>query len=101
MTAPDKQPFQSRAGVLMIVHQQNSESACLHRSDLRLLFALLRRRNCAHCQNKGGTAIASLAFGNQRAAMRLRQRFGNGQSQTKSTKTPLERAVALLEWIKN
>ena len=33
--------------------------------------------------------------------MGLRQRFGNGQSQTKSAKTPLKRAVALLEWIKN
>src|SRR5947207_12049311 len=100
MAAPNKQPFERDACVLMIVDQQNPQRTAF-RHWRGKFYNSRRRRNAFHRQNESGTAFAPLAACNERAAVRLGERFRNRQAETESTIAPLECALALLERVEN
>src|SRR5438552_197284 len=62
---------------------------------------LLARGGSLDRERKARAAIVAFTLGHEGAAMHLRERFCNCQSEPEPAETPLKRAVTLLETIEN
>src|ERR1700737_4148962 len=102
MTTTNEQSFQSGAGVLVIVHEQNAKrSTAGFSGGVDKTPGRLARRHRFHGECKCRSLSLSFAAGDERGAVSFGERFRNGQAQTKAAETPLKRTVALFERIKH
>src|SRR5215469_6564237 len=91
VSATDEQFLQRSASVLMVINEQNlqtllrSFTPCFWRDGRRF-----NRRERLHRQDERGSAIAPFAVHSECTAVRLRERFRNGQPETQAAKTTLE-----------
>src|SRR2546423_6418272 len=96
-----EETFQGGAGVRMIVDEKNAKTS---RRRLRLSgtrFLSFFQLRGFHREQKRRSAVQSVAFGNERRAMGLGERFGNSQAESEPAEAALERALALLERIED
>src|SRR2546423_7928654 len=100
MAASNEQSLERSASVQMIIDQQDSQRPAFGHWSGQFHDAR-RRRHGFHCQNESGSAVPAFATRDERAAVSLGKRFGNGQAETESAITPLKRALALFERIEN